>query len=168
MPTPRLVTNPPAAMRTSVAAAVTAANRGSHPFSVGEDIKTKPLRPFWPAAAENWKTLLYLECEVRCGPAVFDFNVLRHHAGFSVCRLNLVFARRDIGDLECAVFAGDREIRVIEHADPGEHPGMNVTLEFQEILRFCEAESQVRAGWGLGLVLLCVAIHRRDGMNIVD
>ncbi len=90
--------------------------------------------------------LLGFEGEVGFGRcALLDFDVLGGSAGFAVGGLDFVFAWRDVGDLEGAVFGRDGKVRVIENADPGEHPGVNVALELQEHFGFVEGEGELRA-----------------------
>ena len=51
------------------------------------------------------------------GLAFLDFDFLGHRARFAMGGLNLVFAGRDIGDLERAVLAGDGEVGMIRDCD---------------------------------------------------
>src|SRR5215471_14323332 len=83
------------------------------------------------AAAEILRKLLGFQSKINLVFAVLDFDVLAHCPRLSVSSLDLVFARRDVADLESAVLCRDGEIGMIVDASPGEHPGVNVTLKFQ-------------------------------------
>src|SRR5664279_2388540 len=114
--------------------------------------------------------LLDLQREINlAGLAFLDFNVLRHYARFAVGGLDLVFAGRDIGDLKRAILAGDGKVGMIENADPGEHPRVDVALELEEVLRLRERKGQVRAIGHLGFVLDLVArVLGWHGMDIMQ
>src|SRR5262245_51442260 len=122
MPAPWLVTNPPTAIRASVAPAVRMANprrnaearpstndggRAGNPLECGVRMLWKQVSDWRQRTAiRNGGRLLGLERERHRGSAVFDFDFLSRHTRFAMGGFQGVFAGRHIGDLEGTVLAG--------------------------------------------------------------
>src|SRR6516225_5577641 len=83
-------------------------------------------------------------------------------------RFDSVFSGRNIGNLKGSVLARNSKIRVIKNTNPGEHPGMNVALEFQKLLGLGESEAEFGPVRHLRHVLFFVArVGVRQIMNVM-
>ena len=114
--------------------------------------KERPLRIFFAQRSLVGEKLFHFKREVlRCAVGFdFDFSGLR--AELAMDGFERVFAGGNILDGEFAVRRAHGKIRMIKHADPGEHPGMHVALEFQKHFRLVEGVIQIRAALHLHLV----------------
>src|SRR6476646_7524657 len=91
------------------------------------------------------------------GPALVDLDLTFLLAELLVPGLDRVLTGRHVGDREGPVGTGDREVRVIEHADVAVHPGMDVALHRDHHLGAVE----------LGLLLLDELRHREVELGVL-
>src|SRR5271163_1333472 len=111
--------------------------------------------------ARNWRLLGFKDEIGLGGFARLDLDFLCRRAGFAMDRADLVFARRDPGNLEAAVFCRDRKIWMIKDAGPREHPLVNIALEFEKVTRLLERVTQLRPVRNLQLIDECITGPRR-------
>lgn len=76
-----------------------------------------------------------------------------------------IIAWRQIADLKRAILAGHGEVRTIDNADEGVHPGMNVTLHGNQDLGLDEFPREGRIARSLTMIPFPVDFSER--MNIM-
>ena len=97
----------------------------------------------------------------RLGVALGDGDRCRLLAQLLVPGLDLVRARRQIGELELPVVAGDGIERVGDHHGVRRHPGVHVALDLETALRACRRRARTPCGGRHRHVELRVHIGQR-------
>src|SRR5580700_7123603 len=98
------------------------------------------------------------------GFAAANDHVLSFLAVGFVVSGNRVFARRKIGKLETAIFAGNGVVRVLEHGERAVHPRVNVALHGNHLRLVVLIDDGRRAG---RLRFVPLPVNFRERVNVV-